>query len=283
MAFDPDAAGTSFRITEVRGAAWEEIDEGKAGADLGWNLYEGYHDNPYQGGQINCLAAPFTLPSTSTVTIAGVPRSPVAPTRRTVCGPASTTKTTSSVTTHTVGSSGSLPRKEGGYTPSGFAPVEGGDPIAMTFRPTYGGNQALYYATYAGGGQVRRIEHTDTPTAVVTADSTSEEKPLLTYEFDGSESRDPKGDALTYLWDFGDGNTDETTYPKTSYAYSGSRRIHHHLAGAGQHRRHLHPCDGARRHQQLRLRAGGNSPDHERNLPRRGGDHALRQGDRHRG
>lgn len=220
MAFDPDAAGTSFRINEVGGAAWEEIDEGKAGADYGWNLCEGYHDNPHQGGQVNCFAATFTPPiheyshnsgCTSITGGAFVPDG-VWPSEYDedylfgdyTCG----------------GIFRLTPKEGGGYTPSGFATVEGGGPIAMTFGPTYGGNQALYYATYAGGGQVRRIEHTDTPTAVVTANSTSGVKPLLEYEFDGSESRDPNGDALTYLWDFGDENTGETTDPTTSHTYS---------------------------------------------------------------
>lgn len=220
MAFDPDAAGTSFRINEVGGAAWEEIDEGKAGADYGWNLCEGYHDNPYQGGQVNCGAAPLTPPiheynhNTGCTSITGGAFVPdgVWPTEYDkdylfgdyTCG----------------GIFRLTPKDGGGYTRTGFATVGGGGPIATTFGPTYDGNQALYYATYAGGGQVRRIEHTDTPTAVVTANSTSEEKPLLAYELDGSESRDPNGDTLTYLWGFGDENTDETTDPKTSHTYS---------------------------------------------------------------
>ena len=42
IAFDPDATGTPrFFINDVGGGAWEEIDEGAAGADYGWNLREG--------------------------------------------------------------------------------------------------------------------------------------------------------------------------------------------------------------------------------------------------
>jgi glucose/arabinose dehydrogenase len=42
IAFDPDASGTPrFFINDVGGGAWEEIDEGAAGADYGWNLREG--------------------------------------------------------------------------------------------------------------------------------------------------------------------------------------------------------------------------------------------------
>jgi glucose/arabinose dehydrogenase len=43
FAFDPnDTAGAQrFYINDVGGSAWEEIDQGKAGADYGWNLREG--------------------------------------------------------------------------------------------------------------------------------------------------------------------------------------------------------------------------------------------------
>ena len=62
FAFDPDASGTRFFINEVGQARWEEVDEGKAGADYGWNLCEGNHDNPDRGGSVDCAAAPYTPP-----------------------------------------------------------------------------------------------------------------------------------------------------------------------------------------------------------------------------
>ena len=42
FAFDPDAAGTSFRVNDVGQNAWEEIDRGTRGADYGWNVREGH-------------------------------------------------------------------------------------------------------------------------------------------------------------------------------------------------------------------------------------------------
>ena len=62
MAFDLDAEGTDFRINDVGGSYWEEIDRGKKGADYAWNLCEGRHDNPFRPGSVNCRAAPYTPP-----------------------------------------------------------------------------------------------------------------------------------------------------------------------------------------------------------------------------
>ena len=42
FAFDPNAAGTRFFINDVGQNTWEEIDEGAAGADYGWNVREGH-------------------------------------------------------------------------------------------------------------------------------------------------------------------------------------------------------------------------------------------------
>lgn len=41
MAFDPESPGVKFLINEPGQDAWEEINEGKAGADYGWNVREG--------------------------------------------------------------------------------------------------------------------------------------------------------------------------------------------------------------------------------------------------
>jgi glucose/arabinose dehydrogenase len=81
--------------------------------------------------------------------------------------------------------------------------------VAMSFGP-YRSTQALYYTTYAGGGEVRRIvysaEANQTPVAVAAAQPTYGLSPLLvTFNADGSN--DPDGDPLTFDWNFGNGAT----------------------------------------------------------------------------
>jgi hypothetical protein len=57
------------------------------------------------------------------------------------------------------------------------------------------------------------------PTADVTANPSYSE--TLTINRDGSDSSDPGGNTpLTYLWDFGDGTTDETISATTSHTYA---------------------------------------------------------------
>src|ERR671913_2309662 len=62
FAFDPNASGTRFFVNDVGEGGWEEVSEGRSGADYGWNLCEGNHDNPNRPGSVNCGAAPYTAP-----------------------------------------------------------------------------------------------------------------------------------------------------------------------------------------------------------------------------
>lgn len=212
MAFDPDAAGTSFVINDVGGASWEEIDQGVAGADYGWNVCEGLHDNPLRAGSVNCSTA-FTPPVYEYSHNSGC----------------------SSITGGTFVPDGVWPAAYddvylfGDYvcgkifllTPAGSSEFASGipiGPISMTFGP-YRGGQALYYTTYDGGGQVRRIAYAgDFPTASINPNQTF--GPELTIDFDASASTNPQGGLLTYIWNFGDGNSQTTTDPTNSVSHT---------------------------------------------------------------
>ncbi len=220
MAFDPNAAGTRFFVNDVGQNAYEEVDRGKAGADYGWNLCEGRHDNPGRPGSVDCASAPYTPPvheyghDSGCSSITGgafVPKGlwPATYDRLYLYGD------------YVCGKIFELtPKSGGGYSRSEFVTgLERRSAVALAFGP-FGERQALYYTTYANGGEVRRIAYTGAPTAALRTTSPNYGPTPLTVGFDGGESRDPNGDPLTYLWDFGDGATDETTTPTTSHTYT---------------------------------------------------------------
>ena len=161
IAFDPDAADTSFRINDVGGQRWEEIDEGEASADYGWNLCEGLHDNPERRGQVNCSGSTYTGPIHEYSHDTGC---------RTITGGAFVPDGFWPPEYDDAYLFGDLgcnkifmlePRDGGGFAETEFATnLDGGGPIAMTFGPYMTSDKALYYTTFAGGGQVRRIAHT---------------------------------------------------------------------------------------------------------------------------
>lgn len=224
FAFDPNAAGTRFFINDVGQGTWEEIDEGQAGADYGWNVREG----PCPNGN-NCNPASH-LPSAYADPLHWYGRSVGA----SITGGA-----------FVPDGIGWPPAYAGAYlfadyvagrifrlnrtsttgvdqwTRSDFATNLGGSSaVHLRFGP-FGGTQALYYTTYASGGEVRRISLSNSaPTAILTADPTFGLSPL-TVDFDGAQSSDPNpGDTLTYEWTFGDGLTATTTSPATSHVYT---------------------------------------------------------------
>jgi glucose/arabinose dehydrogenase len=162
MAFDPDTTDTTrFFINDVGGQRWEEIDEAEAGADYGWNLCEGTHDNPYRNGQVNCSGPVYTGPiheyshDTGCQSITGgafVPNGGSWPDSYDdaylfgdfIC--------------HKI--SMLTPDGGGGFDQTAFATDLGrGGPISMAFDP-YDTNTSLYYTTFANNGEVRRIAYT---------------------------------------------------------------------------------------------------------------------------
>jgi glucose/arabinose dehydrogenase len=163
LAFDPNAPGTRFFINDVGEGAWEEIDEGISGADYGWNIREGPCAN---GSTTNCGQQPagltnpiFPYQHTSDCSASGVrgnsitggafvPRGVWPPQfegaylfGEFVCGKIFQLS----------------PNGAGGFTASEFVTGLGsGSAVTLIFGPNQG-TQALYYTSFAGGGQVRRI------------------------------------------------------------------------------------------------------------------------------
>jgi len=232
IAFDPNSPTTRFFINDVGQNHWEEIDLGVAGADYGWNAREGH-----------CVNGSTTLCSPANPPPAGT-TDPVYDYRHNTTVPGTMTTNCNSIT-------------GGAFVPNGIWPTEYDDTFLfsdyvcgaifrLTQSPSYaasdfvrglgsssavhlgfgpsGNTQALYYTTYAGGGQVRRISYSvagnNPPTAVLAAAPLGGSVPLEV-DFDAAGSSDPDaGSTLTYFWDFGDGTTLVTTTPATSHQYT---------------------------------------------------------------
>ena len=225
IAFDPTAPGTRFFVNDVGQNAWEEIDEGRAGADYGWNVREGFCAN---GTTTNCRTVPGATVAGMTDPVHSYGRSLGA----SITGgafvpngvwPAAGYDGAYLFADYVSGKIFKLLPSGSGYARTEFVTGMGSSSAtSLTFGP-HGGTQSLYYTSYANGGDVRRISYTAatanrTPTAAVAAAPSSSDP--LTVDFDGSGSTDPDGDALTYLWDFGDGSTATTTAPTTTHAYA---------------------------------------------------------------
>jgi glucose/arabinose dehydrogenase/PKD repeat protein len=221
FAFDPNAVGTRFYINDVGNNHWEEIDQGQAGVDYGWNVREGHcatgsftDCGPPPAGMTNPI---FDYPHTGNcdgITGGAFVPDGVWPAPYSgsylysdyVCGRIFRLE----------------PAAGGGFNSVDFVSGLGASSaVTMAFAP-HGSTQALYYTSYANGGEVRRIVFSGNavPTARLSANPTSGSAPLEV-EFDGGASTDPDtGDTLTYLWDFGDGSpTHETTGPTTTHVY----------------------------------------------------------------
>ncbi|GAB4216681.1 MAG: PQQ-dependent sugar dehydrogenase [Roseiflexaceae bacterium] len=218
IAMDPNASGTRFFINDVGQDRWEEIDESKAGADYGWNVCEGAH---LRNQDTACPAAAnnYTNPvfeyrhdtnsglfvnCNSITGGAFVPNGiwPAAYTGAYLVGDYGCGKIFSLT-----------PNSSGGYTAANFLTALGGSSAtSMLFGP-YNATQALYYTTYAGGGQLRRVFYLSganrIPTAQIDATPSAGDPPLAV-TFSAAGSSDPDSDALTFNWDFGDGTPDGT-------------------------------------------------------------------------
>ncbi|HMQ34659.1 MAG TPA: PQQ-dependent sugar dehydrogenase [Chloroflexaceae bacterium] len=225
IAFDPNAAGTRFFINDVGQDRMEEINEGRAGADYGWNCFEGtdsYSTSGLCAPPINpeppVFAYTRSLSSCGSITGGAFVPNGVWP---------SAYDDAYLFADYNCGRIFTLARDGSGQLgATEFANLRLINPGAaathMAFGP-YQGTRALYYADFFGG-TIRRIRYSGdanrSPLAAATATPRAGALPL-TVSFDASASSDPDGDAISaYLWDFGDGKTAQTTGPTTSHTYT---------------------------------------------------------------
>ena len=222
IAFDPNADTTRFLINDVGQDHWEEIDVGQIGADYGWSLREGHCAN---ASRTNCGKPPdgMTNPihdyhhETGCTAITGGAFVPEGAWPDPYDGAYLFADYTCGTIFRLVHNADDT------YASKPFVTGLGvGSAVHMLFGPASSG-PALYYTTYANGGEVHRIEYTGdanrVPTAVLKASPTSGSAPLRV-NFDAGGSRDPDGGALRYLWDFGDGSApEESGSPAASHTY----------------------------------------------------------------
>ena len=235
-----------FIMNDVGGAHWEEISEGGtdfAGKDYGWPKREG----PCERGKSNCSANPdFVEPihwyshgqehnKRQTRAIVG---SDFVPPNISPPWPEEFQKAYLYIE-YFVGIF--LLKPQGGNeNRQNFPPTSNFQPIPLLYkyhstRMKFGpdgkdGNQALYYLTRQGAGELRRVRYVggnanNPPKSNLEVDL--DRGGLgLTVTLDASQSTDPDGpdDSLTYSFDFGDGSATVNTnnVPTITYQYETS-------------------------------------------------------------
>ena len=158
FAFDPNSTKTRLFVNDVGESTWEEIDKAVKGADYGWNVREGHCA---EGSTTDCGAPPPGMTN------------PIFDYSHTATGCAAITGG-AFVPDGLWGGSydrGYLysdyicdkiflltPNGSGGWRSSPFATGLGaGGPVALFFG-THGATTALYYTTYANGGEVHVVD-----------------------------------------------------------------------------------------------------------------------------
>ena len=230
IAFDPNAAGVRFHINDVGQNTWEEIDLGASRRGLRLERARGALRHRLDD-ELRPAAGRDDEPDllrTGRATRAGAGRSPAARSCRTGSGRPRTTARTCSPTTSAGGSSGSTGRAAA-YVRTDFATGLGSNSaVHMAFGPYNGHAGALLHDLR--GRRVRAADRLHRLGEPASRPPTSpprrpRARRRSTVNFDGSGSSDPDaGDTLTYLWDFGDGQTARARARPTSHTYTSPGR-----------------------------------------------------------
>jgi len=168
IALDPNAATTRFYLNDVGQGVWEEVDELQAGADFGWQCREGAHDNSTAG---KCSPRPANMvdpvfeyqhggnnvPGTSVSGCNSITGGAFVPNG---VWPAAYNGTYL-LADYICGAMFRIPTTGAPAAPvaAAFAfatSLGASSATSLTFGP-YLNTQALYYTSYAGGGQIRRV------------------------------------------------------------------------------------------------------------------------------
>jgi glucose/arabinose dehydrogenase len=206
--------GTSqLYINDVGEQSWDEIDLGAAGADYGWNLREGHcavgsltDCGPPPAGLTNPIFDYTRSSGCSSITGAAFVPTGLWPApfdgaylfADYVCGKIFRL----------------APLDSGGFAMADFVTGLGASSAtSLAFGPSADG-QSLYYTTFAGGGEVRRITYAGTPpdttppTTAATTPTTTQTTPTTTTPVSPVAPSD--GPARAGYWMVG---TDGTVYP----------------------------------------------------------------------
>ena len=205
---------------------WEEFSRGR-GKNFGWPCYEGVNPQPLYQNSFPSQCAPLTSSVVTAPLLSyphpGTPQAAGAPFvgNAAIGGPFYTAtlypeiyRDTWFIADYAQGWMRRMIFDQAGNM-TGTVPFATGlsDPVDLELGP----DGMLYYVSITTG-QVKRIRYNG-PTAVASAIPTSGYNSLLV-NFSSTGSSSPNSTPLTYLWDFGDGQTSTVANPSHTYVSS---------------------------------------------------------------